>query len=93
VSGRWECNVGDPLDFTFGALASLVARQLDWEWEPVHVPWADGDHPWNVRHTVVADVARLRDVLGVLDPAPIAATLAQIDWLWERRAEAATVAD
>jgi nucleoside-diphosphate-sugar epimerase len=91
--GRWECNVGDPRDFTFGALASLVARRLDWEWEPVAVPWADGDHPWNVRHPVVADTTRLREVLGVVDPDPIAATHAQIDWLWEHRAEAAAVGD
>ena len=92
-SGRWECNVGDPRDFTFGALASLVARQRDWEWEPVPVPWADGDHPWNVRHPVVADTQRLRGVLGVVDPDPIAATRAQVDWLWEHRAEAAEVGD
>jgi nucleoside-diphosphate-sugar epimerase len=91
--GRWECNVGDPLDFTFGALASLVARQLHWEWEPVPVPWADGDHPWNVRHPVVTDTRRLREVLRVVDPDPVAATVAQIDWLWERRAEAAAVGD
>ena len=91
--GRWECNVGDPQDFTFGALASLVGRQLDWEWEPVPVPWADGDHPWNVRHPVVSDTRRLRDVLGVLAPDPTAATRAQIDWLWEHRGEAAEVAD
>jgi nucleoside-diphosphate-sugar epimerase len=88
-SGRWECNVGDPQDFTFGALASRVARRLDWDWEPVAVPWADGDHPWNVRHPVVCDTTRLRAVLGVLDPDPIAATDAQIDWLWQHRAEAA----
>jgi nucleoside-diphosphate-sugar epimerase len=90
-SGRWDCNVGDPQDFTFGALASLVARQLEWDWEPVAVPWAEGDHPWNVRHPVVTDTTRLREVLGVLEPDPIAATEAQIDWLWQHRAEAATV--
>jgi nucleoside-diphosphate-sugar epimerase len=88
-SGRWDCNVGDPRDFTFGALASLVARQLEWDWEPVAVPWAEGDHPWNVRHPVVTDTTRLREVLGVLEPDPIAATEAQIDWLWQHRAEAA----
>jgi len=92
-SGRWGCNVADPLDFTFGALASLVARQLDWEWEPIHVPWAEGDHPWNARHPVVADTTRLRALLEVVDPDPIAATRAQIDWLWEHRADAAAVAD
>jgi nucleoside-diphosphate-sugar epimerase len=92
-NGRWECNVGDPFDFTFGALASLVARQLDWQWEPIPVPWAEGDHPWNVRHPVVADTTRLREVLGVIDPDPVVATRAQIDWLWEHRVEAASVSD
>jgi nucleoside-diphosphate-sugar epimerase len=89
--GLWECNLGDPRDFTFGALAALVARRLDWDWEPVPVAWADGDHPWNVRHPVVTDTTRLREVLGVLDPDPVAATEAQIAWLWERRSEAASV--
>jgi nucleoside-diphosphate-sugar epimerase len=89
--GRWACNVGDPRDFTFGALAALVAERLDWSWEPVEVPWDEGDHPWNVRHPVVADTTRLRDLLGVADPDPLVATGEQIDWLWEHRAKAATV--
>jgi nucleoside-diphosphate-sugar epimerase len=89
--GRFDCNVGDPFDFTFGALAALVARQLDWRWEPVASAWVDGEHPWNVRHPVVADTTRLRTLLGVLDPEPVAATEAQIAWLWEHRAEAAEV--
>ena len=90
-AGRWACNVGDPRDFTFGALAALVAERLGWSWEPVEVPWEAGDHPWNVRHPVVADTGRLREVLGVSEPDPVAATEAQIDWLWERREEAARV--
>jgi hypothetical protein len=57
------------------------------------LPWPDGDHPWNVRHPVVADTRRLQAVLGVVEPDPGAATRAQIDWLWEHRAEAATVGD
>ena len=89
--GRWECNVGDPRDFSFAALAALVGERLDWSWEPINVPWEDGDHPWNVRHPVVADTTRLEDVLGVTEPDPIAATIAQIDWLWEHRDEAASV--
>jgi nucleoside-diphosphate-sugar epimerase len=86
--GRWECNVGDPRDFTFGALAALVAKRLDWSWEPVNVRWEDGEHPWNVRHPVVADTTRLIEVLGVTEPDPLAATVAQIEWLWEHREEA-----
>jgi nucleoside-diphosphate-sugar epimerase len=87
--GRWACNVGDPRDFTFGALAALVADRLRWDWQPVAIPWEQGDHPWNVRHPVVADTTRLRDTLGVTEPNPVAATEAQIDWLWEHRANAA----
>ena len=41
------------------------------------------------RHPVIVDVSRLEQVLGVTEPEPIEATLAQIDWLWERRAELA----
>lgn len=89
--GRWDCNVGDPQDLTFGALAALVAARLDWSWEPVSVPWEEGDHPWNVRHPVMTDTARLRSVLGVTEPDPVAATCAQIDWLWDHREAAAGV--
>jgi nucleoside-diphosphate-sugar epimerase len=85
-AGLWACNVADPRDLTYGGLATLVAEQLGWEWEPVEIPWAEGDHPWNVRHPVVADTARLRGVLGVEEPDPLAATVAQVDWLWEQRA-------
>jgi nucleoside-diphosphate-sugar epimerase len=91
--GYWACNVGDPRDLTFGALARLVADCLNWSWEPVHVPWEAGDHPWNVRHPVIADTTRLVEVLGVTEPDPRAATVAQIEWLWEHRDEAATVGD
>jgi len=89
--GAWACNVADPRDLSFGGLAALVAERLDWEWEPAEVAWADGDHPWNVRHPIVADTARLRDVLGVREPDPLDTTAAQIDWLWEHRAAAADV--
>jgi nucleoside-diphosphate-sugar epimerase len=84
-AGRWACNVADPRDLTFGGLAALVAERLGWEWETEEIAWAEGDHPWNVRHPIVADTTRLREVLGVLEPGPRDATLAQIDWLWEQR--------
>ena len=84
-AGTWACNVADPRDLPFGGLAALVAERLDWAWEPQETAWADGDHPWNVRHPIVADTTRLREVLGVHEPDPIAATVAQIDWLWEQR--------
>ncbi len=84
-TGTWACNVADPRDLTFGGLAALVAERLDWEWELEEVAWADGDHPWNVRHPIVAETSRLHEVLGVRAPDPLAATIAQVDWLWERR--------
>jgi nucleoside-diphosphate-sugar epimerase len=85
--GRWECNVADPRDFTFGALASLVAAQLGWEWETRTVNWEEGDHPWNIRHPVIADTGRLRQVFQIVDPDPVAATTEQLSWLWDHRAE------
>jgi nucleoside-diphosphate-sugar epimerase len=91
--GRWACNVGDSRDFTFAALATLVADRLDWSWDPVLVPWDEGDHPWNVRHPIIADTSRLRHVLGVTEPDPAGATIAQIEWLWEHRATAASLPD
>jgi len=87
--GRFAANAADPRDFTYGALAALVAGRLGWEWEIDPVPWASCDHPWNVRHPVIADITRLQEVLGVREPDPVQATLAQIDWLWENRAELA----
>jgi nucleoside-diphosphate-sugar epimerase len=85
--GRWACNVADPQDLTFGALAGLVGDQLDWSWELEDVVWSDGDHPWNVRHPVLVDTRRLEDVLGVREPDAAMATRAQIAWLWEHRDE------
>ena len=85
--GRFAANVGDPRDFTYGALAALVAERLGWEWEIHPVPWSTCDHPWNVRHPVIADLARLQEVLAVREPDSVQATVAQIDWLWENRAE------
>jgi hypothetical protein len=68
-----------------------VAERLDWTWELRDVAWEEGDHPWNVRHPVITDTARLRDVLGVTEPDPVAATIAQVEWLWEHRGAAAGV--
>jgi nucleoside-diphosphate-sugar epimerase len=83
--GYWACNVADPSDFTFGGLARLVAERLTWEWDFQPVEWKNGDHPWNVRHPVIADTVRLRSMLRVIDPDPLDATLQQIDWLWANR--------
>ena len=88
-AGTWVCNVGDPALLTYGALARLVGERLDWEWELVPAAHADPehDHPWNVRHPVYAAVRRLEVDLGVLEPEPTAATIDQIEWLWDNREE------
>jgi len=83
--GLWACNVADPTDYTYGALARLVAERFDWEWELEPVAWERSDHPWNVRQPVFTDTTRLRQTLGVTEPDPVAATLAQLDWLWANR--------
>ena len=83
--GLWACNVADPTDYTYGALARLVAERFDWEWELEPVAWERSDHPWNVRQPVFTDTTRLRQTLGVTQPDPVAATLAQLDWLWANR--------
>jgi nucleoside-diphosphate-sugar epimerase len=83
--GRFECNVADPRDFTYGTLARMVAAQLGWEWETRTVGWEEGDHPWNVRHPIIADTTRLQHLLGVVDPDPLAATSEQVTWLWDHR--------
>jgi nucleoside-diphosphate-sugar epimerase len=90
-AGFWACNVVDPHDWTFAGLARLVGARLDWTWAPEHVPWAEGDHPWNVRHPVLCDDTRLREVLAVHAPDPLDATHRTIDWMWERREELAAV--
>jgi nucleoside-diphosphate-sugar epimerase len=82
---HWTVNVADTQDLTYGGLATLVAARLGWEWEPEEIAWDAGDHPWNVRHPVIMDTTRLRDVLDVHAPDPLTATEAQIDWLWENR--------
>jgi nucleoside-diphosphate-sugar epimerase len=89
--GCWAANVADPRDFTFGGLAALVGARLNWEWDLQPVDWHAGDHPWNVRHPVMVDTTRLRDILNVDAPDPLAATEKQVDWLWEQRAAVAAL--
>jgi nucleoside-diphosphate-sugar epimerase len=83
--GAWACNVADPVDFTYGGLARLVANRFGWEWDCEPVPWEQSDHPWNVRQPVFSDTTRLRETLSVTGPDPVEATLAQLDWLWANR--------
>jgi hypothetical protein len=79
------CNVADPRHLTFGALANLVATQLRWKWETRTVGWEEGDHPWNVRHPIIADATCLQQVLAVVDPDPLTTTSEQVMWLWDHR--------
>jgi len=69
----------------FERVARLVAEWFDWQWELEPVAWEQGDHPWSVRQPVFTDTTRLRQTLGVTQPDPVAATLAQLDWLWANR--------
>lgn len=92
ASGYLKVNVADLQDLTFGGLAALVAGRLRWEWQPTVVSWEVGDHPWNVRHPVLVDTTRLREVLKVTQPVALESTEAQIDWLWEHKSEVASLA-
>jgi nucleoside-diphosphate-sugar epimerase len=83
--GFWACNVVDPYDWSFAGLAHQVAGLLGWEWEPVRVPFADSDHPWQTAHPVLCSDRRLRDILGVTEPDPREALAETVRWLWDNR--------
>jgi nucleoside-diphosphate-sugar epimerase len=87
--GFWACNVVDPYDWTFAGLAAEAGSHMNWEWEPVDVPFADADHPWAAAHPLFCSDRRLRDILqiGVNAPDPRHALHATLDWLWEHRNE------
>jgi nucleoside-diphosphate-sugar epimerase len=85
--GFWACNVVDPTYWTFAGLAGEVGRLLDWDWEPVEVPFADADHPWATAHPIIGSDIRLRQVLEVEEPDSRDALAETIGWLWEHRAE------
>jgi nucleoside-diphosphate-sugar epimerase len=83
--GFWACNVVDPYDWSYAGLAGRVGALLDWEWEPVTVPFAATEHPWQTRHAVVGSDRRLREVLGVTEPDPAKALEETVRWLWDNR--------
>jgi nucleoside-diphosphate-sugar epimerase len=85
--GFWACNVVDPTYRTFAGLAAEVGRLLDWDWEPVDVPYEKADHPWAAAHPIVGSNIRLREVLKVEEPDPGAALAETITWLWEHPPE------
>ena len=81
--GFWACNVGDPYDWTYGALVAEVGRLLDWEFAFEVVGPDEADHPWKGLHPVVCSTRRLEDVLGVREPDPRAALAECVQWLWQ----------
>ena len=92
--GFWACNVVDPYDWTFGGLAAEAGARLNWDWEPVEVPFSEADHPWAVAHPIFCSDRRLRDTLAVAadEPDPRVELRATLAWLWEHRAELSPVA-
>lgn len=87
--GFWACNVVDPYDWSYAGLAREIGALLDWDWEPVRVPFGDTDHPWQTAHPVLCSDTRLREVLGVHEPDPRAALEETVRWLWATRAQEA----
>ena len=85
--GFWACNVVDPTYWTFAALASEVGQLLNWEWQPVGVPFQEADHPWATAHPIIGSDVRLRTILKVEEPAPREALAETVEWLWEHRSE------
>jgi nucleoside-diphosphate-sugar epimerase len=87
--GPWPCNVVDPVDWDYSALARRIAAILDWEWEPQKVPFGAADHPWQTGHPMLGSDRRLRDALGVDadQPDPDDALSETVEWLWEHREE------
>jgi nucleoside-diphosphate-sugar epimerase len=81
--GYWACNVVDPVDWEYAGLAGAIGRLLDWEWEPVRLPYEESEHPWHTSHPVHASDERLRHVLGVTEPETDAALEECVRWLWE----------
>jgi nucleoside-diphosphate-sugar epimerase len=84
-NGFWACNVVDPYDWTFAGLAGQVGRLLDWDWNPVEVPFKDEDQPWAAAHPIFGSDYRLREILEVREPDPRAALADTIEWLWQHR--------
>jgi nucleoside-diphosphate-sugar epimerase len=83
--GFWACNVVDPYDWDYAALAGRIAELLDWQWEPVTAPFTEVEHPWQTSHPVLCSDERLRHVLGVGsdEPDPLDALRETVEWLWD----------
>lgn len=81
--GFWACNVVDPYDWTYAGLATEIARLLDWEWQPVKVPFEAAEHAFQVSSPALGSDRRLREVLGVSEPDPRSALAELVAWYWE----------
>lgn len=86
-AGLWPVNVVDPYGWTYAGLAGEIARLLDWQWEPIVVPWDAAVHPFKIQSPYFCSDQRLREVLGVTEPDPAEALAETVAWLWEHGAE------
>ena len=80
-------NVVDPYGWTYARLVREIGRFLDWEWEPVFVPWGEAWHPFQTHTPYVCSDARLRELLGVHEPDPREALAETVRCLMEHGAE------
>lgn len=85
--GFWPVNVVDPYGWTYAGLVGEIGCLLDWEWEPVLVPWGTAWHPYQAQSPYFCSDRRLREVLGVNDPGPRAALADTVQWLLAHGAE------
>src|SRR2546428_5038442 len=72
---------------TYAGLAKEVGRLLNWEWEPIIVPWDQANHPFKIQSPYFCSDARLRETLAVTEPDPRDALAQTVEWLWEHGAE------
>lgn len=85
--GFWPVNVVDPYGWTYAGLVGEIGRILKWEWEPHVVRWEEATHPFKIQSPFICSDARLREVLGVIEPDPQGALAETVRWLWEHGAE------
>ena len=83
--GVFACNVVDPYGWTYAGLAAEIGRILNWNWEPIEVPFdpTAESHPFALATPCIFDDRRLRDTLNVTEPDPRAALEDLVRWLWD----------
>jgi nucleoside-diphosphate-sugar epimerase len=90
-SGFWACNVVDPYGWTYAGLAAEIGRILDWEWNPIDVPFdptRGPAHPFALASPCLFDDRRLTDELRVNEPDPRDALEDVVHWLRDNLAPA-----